>query len=71
MKAFLAPGIRKSVPKIAFTFSKSDFLGLNNFEFLDLAKFATVDRFLILLSTPSFLSTPPLVPLPLALAAIS
>ncbi len=53
MKASLALGVRKSVlEELAFVkfwaFTKSDFLGLVNFGFLDLANFATVDRFLIL-----------------------
>ena len=52
MKAFLAPEVRKSVPKFAFAFSKSDFLDLIDFNFLDLAKFITIDRFSILLSIP-------------------
>ncbi len=39
MKASLAPEVRKSVPKLAFA----------KFDFLDLADFITVDRFLILL----------------------
>ncbi len=52
MKAILTSEVRKSVlEKLAFTkfwaFTKSDFLGLVNFGFLDLADFATVDRFLI------------------------
>ena len=50
MKAFLAPKIRKSV--LEFVFSKSDLLGLVDFDFLNLAKFATVDRFSILPPTP-------------------
>ena len=49
MKAFLAPKVRKFVLK--FAFGKSDFLGLVNFDFLDLAKFITVNRFSILLPT--------------------
>ena len=48
MKAFLAPKVRKSVLKLAFVFSKYDFLGLVDFDFLDLAKFTTIDKFLIL-----------------------
>ncbi len=56
MKAFLALRVKKSIPKeLAFAkfwdFTKSDFLGLVNFGFLDLADFATVDRFLILPAT--------------------
>ncbi len=55
MKAFLALGVRKSVSEeltfIKLAFSKSDFLDLVDFGFLDLAKFAIVDRFLILLPT--------------------
>ena len=44
MKVFLAPEIRKSVlEELAFT--KSVFLGLVNFGFLDLANFVTVYRF--------------------------
>ena len=49
MKAFLAPKVRKSDLKLAFVFGKSDFLGLINFDFLALAKFTIVDKFLILL----------------------
>ncbi len=55
-EAFLAPGVRKSVPELSFAklaFGKSDFLDLIDFDFLDLAKFAMVDRFLILPLTPS------------------
>ena len=51
MKISLAPEVRKSVPELAFIFDKSNFLDLINFDFLDLIKFATVDRFLILLPT--------------------
>ncbi len=43
MKASLAPGVRKSVLKLAF--GKSDFLDLVSFGFLDLADFTAVDRF--------------------------
>ena len=62
IKASLTSEIRKSIPKLAFTFGKSDFLGLVNFNFLDLAEFAIVDRFSILQPTL------PLVPPPLSLA---
>ena len=58
MKAFLALKVRKSILKLAFIFDKSDFLGLINFDFLDLAKFITIDGFLILLSIPSLLAPP-------------
>ena len=54
MKAFLALRVRKSVPVLTFiklTFGKSDFLDSTNFGFLDLANFATVDRFSKLPST--------------------
>ena len=51
MKAFLALEVRKSVSNLAFVFSKSDFLGLVDFDFLNLAEFATVDKFLILSPT--------------------
>ena len=51
MKAFLALKIRKSVLELTFAFGKFNILGLVNFDFFDLAKFTTVDRFLILLST--------------------
>ena len=51
MKAFLTPKIRKSVPELAFVFGKSDFLDLVNFDFLNLAKFITIDKFSIFLST--------------------
>ncbi len=44
MKASLAPKVRKSVLK-ELVFAKSDFLGLVNFGFLDLADFAVVNRF--------------------------
>ncbi len=57
MKAFLAPRIRKSVLELASTKLAFDF------DFLDLAEFVTVDRFLILPSTP-----PPSAP-PAALGA--
>ena len=61
MKAFLAPKVRKSIPESTFTFGKSDFLGLVNLDFLDLAKFIMVDRFLIFppIPTPSTLSITP------------
>ncbi len=55
MNAFLASEVRKSVPELFLTklaFSKSGFLDLDDLDFLDLAKFATVDKFLILLSIP-------------------
>ncbi len=64
MKAFLALVVRKSVPELTFTkltFGKSDFLDLVNFDFLNLAKFIIVDRFLILPST-QLLLIPPLQP---------
>ncbi len=54
MKAFLALGIRKSVTQLIFTkfaFSKSDFLDLVNFNFLDLANFVAIVRFLKFLPT--------------------
>ncbi len=67
MKASLALGIRKSIPeKLVFAkfwaFTKSDFLSLVNFGFLDLADFVIVDRFLILLPT---------LPPPIALPALA
>ncbi len=55
MKAFLTLGVRKSVPKLTFAklaFDKFDFLHLVNFDFLDLADFAAVDRFSKLPPTP-------------------
>ena len=52
MKAFLTPKIRKSVPKLAFAFDKSDLLVLVNFDFLNLAKFTIIDGFLIFSPTP-------------------
>ncbi len=61
MKVFFSSGIRKSVPELAFAklaFGKSDLLDLVDFDFLDLAKFATVDRFLILLPTPPLSALP-------------
>ncbi len=66
MKAFSALEIWKSVPEeltIAkfWAFTKSDFLGLVNFGFLDLADFISVNRFLILL---------PIFPAPLVLLAL-
>ncbi len=51
MKTFFVLRVRKFVPKLSFaklTFGKSDFLDLVDYDFLDLAKFATVNRFLIL-----------------------
>ncbi len=56
MKAFLASKVGKSVSKELtlakfWTFTKSDFLGLVNYSFLDLANFAVVDRFLKLTPT--------------------
>ncbi len=48
MKVFLASGVRKSIPKLTLAelaFGKSEFLNLVNFDFLDLADFAAVDRF--------------------------
>ncbi len=60
MKAFLASGVRKSVPKLTLeklALGKSDFLGLVDFDFLDLADFAAVDRF-------SKLPPPPAPPAP-------
>ncbi len=68
MKAFLALGVRNSVPELTLVklaFGKSDFLDLVNFDFLDLADFAAVDRFSKLPSTP-----PPSAP-PAALGASS
>ena len=59
--------IKKSVLELAFTFSNSDLLDLVNFDFLDLAKFAMVHRFLIL---PSIPSPAPLLPISLVLADI-
>ena len=55
MKAFLAPRERKSVLEEAFTkfFDKFDYLDLVKSDFLHLAKFVTVDRFLIFLSISS------------------
>ena len=51
MKVSLAPEVRKSVlKKLAFT--KSGFLDLVNFSFLDLADFVAIDRFSKLLLTP-------------------
>ena len=47
MKVSLALRVRKSVPKLAFALGKSDFLGLVDFDFLNLTKFVIVDRFLI------------------------
>ncbi len=68
MKAFLALGVRKSVPKKLvyakfFAFTKSDFLGLVNFDFLDLANFVAVDKFSIF---PPTLSVPPVLSVLLA-----
>ena len=60
MKVFLASKVKKSVPKWVFRFGKSKLLGLVNFDFLDLAKFITVDKFLI------FLLILPLLALPVA-----
>ena len=59
IKAFLAPKIRKSVLK-ELAFIKSDFLGLANFGFLDLANFVAVDRFskLVPILPPSGLVVP-------------
>ena len=55
IKVFLAPKIKKCVlEELAHT--KSDFLGLVNSGFLDLANFAAVDRFPKLLPTPPPLS---------------
>ena len=56
-KSFLVPEVRKSVPKLVFARSAFDF------DFLDLAKFAIVDRFLI------FLPIQPLSALPAAFGA--
>ena len=64
IKTFLALKIRKSVPKLAFAFSKSDFLGLVNFDFLDLVKFLIVDRFSILPSILPPTPPPPTLPPP-------
>ena len=54
MKAFLALKVRKSIPE-ELVFTKSDFLGLVNFGFLDLANFAVID------STLTFLPISPLL----------
>ena len=43
MKAFLALGIRKSVPKLTFAFDNLDLFDLVDFDFF--AKFAIVDSF--------------------------
>ncbi len=67
MKAFLTPRVRKSVlEELAFAkfwaFTKSDFLSLVNFGFLDLANFTMVDRFLIIPPTlPPLISPAPAV----------
>ena len=53
----MALEVRKSIPKLAFLFSNHDLLGLVNFDFF--AKFVTVDKFLILPSTPPPASLPP------------
>ena len=39
--------IRKSISKLLIVFGQSDLLDLINFNFLDLAKYATLDRFSI------------------------
>ena len=61
MKAFFTLEVRKSVSELAFIFGKSDFLGLIDFDFLNLAKFITVDKFLLflLISSPSVLLAAP------------
>ncbi len=61
MKAPLVLEIRYSILELAcakLTFSKSDLLDLVNFDFLDLAKFAIVNRFLILLPILPTLALP-------------
>ena len=47
MKASLALARRNYVSKLVFAFGKSDLLSSVDFDFFDLAKFTTVDRFLI------------------------
>ncbi len=61
MKASLAPGVRKSIPELAF--AKSDFLDLVSFGFLDLADFTAINRFSKLPPTP-LLPAPPAAPSP-------
>ncbi len=68
MKAFLALGVIKSVlEKLVFikffAFTKSDFLNLVNFGFLNFANFVIVDKFSIL---PVILLEIPASPVPLA-----
>lgn len=60
MKASLAPRVRKFILEISAFAESNDFLDLVKFDFLDLANFATDDRFSIF--PPTSLLISPSVP---------